>query len=215
MSDETFTPALGRLAPARFFDYVVAMTRERLWRGLTVMHLAPRPGDTILDVGCGTGSLALLAARVEPQAAITGLDPDPEILAVARGKDAEGRVRWLTGLGDALVDSVGAESMDAVTSSLVLHQCPLAVKRAILASMFAVLRPGGRLVIADYGLQRTKLMRFAFRFVQFADGKTDTQPNADGIVPELISAAGFIDVGEAEVIPTVTGSLSIYVARKP
>lgn len=215
MSDETFTPALGRLAPARFFDYVVAMTRERLWRGLTVMHLAPRPGDTILDVGCGTGSLALLAARVEPQAAITGLDPDPEILAVARGKDAEGRVRWLTGLGDALVDSVGAESMDAVTSSLVLHQCPLAVKRAILASMFAVLRPGGRLVIADYGLQRTKLMRFAFRFVQFADGKTDTQPNADGIVPELISAVGFIDVGEAEVIPTVTGSLSIYVARKP
>ena len=215
MSDETFTPALGRLAPARFFDYVVAMTRERLWRGLTVMHLAPRPGDTILDVGCGTGSLALLAARVEPQAAITGLDPDPEILAVARGKDAEGRVRWLTGLGDALVDSVGTESMDAVTSSLVLHQCPLAVKRAILASMFAVLRPGGRLVIADYGLQRTKLMRFAFRFVQFADGKTDTQPNADGIVPELISAAGFIDVGEAEVIPTVTGSLSIYVARKP
>lgn len=215
MSDETFTPALGRLAPARFFDYVVAMTRERLWRGLTVMHLAPRPGDTILDVGCGTGSLALLAARVEPQAAITGLDPDPEILAVARGKDAEGRVRWLTGLGDALVDSVGAESMDAVTSSLVLHQCPLAVKRAILASMFAVLRPGGRLVIADYGLQRTKLMRFAFRFVQFADGKTDTQPNADGIVPELISTVGFIDVGEAEVIPTVTGSLSIYVARKP
>lgn len=220
MSDETFTPALGRLAPTRllgpgFFDTVVAMTRERLWRGLTVMHLAPRPGDAILDVGCGTGSLALLVARVEPQATITGLDPDPEILAVARGKDADARVRWLTGMGDALVDSVGAESMDAVTSSLVLHQCPLAVKRAILASMFAVLRPGGRLVIADFGLQRTPLMRLAFRFVQFADGKTDTQPNADGVLPELISDAGFVDVREAEVVPTVTGSLSVYVARKP
>lgn len=215
MSEETFTPALGRLAPARFFDYVVAITRERLWRSLTVMHLAPRPDDTILDVGCGTGSLALLAARVQPQATVVGLDPDPEILAVARGKDADARVRWLTGMGDALVKSVGAESVDGVMSSLVLHQCPMAVKRAILASMFAVLRPGGRLVIADYGLQRTKLMRLTFKFVQFADGKTDTQPNADGVLPELISAAGFTDVLEAEVIPTITGSLSIYVARKP
>ncbi|MGV0747901.1 class I SAM-dependent methyltransferase [Mycolicibacter minnesotensis] len=218
MSEETFTPALGRLAPARFFDYVVALTRERLWRGLTVMHLAPRPGDTILDVGCGTGSLALLAARVEPQANIVGLDPDPEILAVARQKDAEsesaGRVRWVTGMGDDLVASVGAESMDGVTSSLVLHQCPMDVKRAILASMFAVLRPGGRLVIADFGWQRTPLMRLAFRFVQFADGKTDTQPNADGVLPELISAAGFTDVREADVVATINGTISIYTARK-
>lgn len=218
MSEETFTPALGRLAPARFFDYVVALTRERLWRGLTVMHLAPRPGDTILDVGCGTGSLALLAARVEPQANIVGLDPDPEILAVARQKDAEsesaGRVRWLTGMGDDLVASVGAESMDGVTSSLVLHQCPMDIKRAILASMFAVLRPGGRLVIADFGLQRTPLMRLAFRFVQFADGKTDTQPNADGVLPELISAAGFTEVREADVVATINGTISIYTASK-
>lgn len=215
MSEETFTPALGRLAPARFFDYVVALTRERLWRSLTVMHLAPRPDDAILDVGCGTGSLALLAARVEPQAKVVGLDPDPEILAVAGGKDAQARVRWLTGMGDALVDSVGGESMDAVMSSLVLHQCPLAVKRAILESMFAVLRPGGRLVITDFGLQRTRLMRLAFKFVQFADGKTDTQPNADGVLPELISSVGFADVREADVVSTINGSISIYVARKP
>lgn len=215
MSEETFTPALGRLAPARFFDYVVALTRERLWRSLTVMHLAPRPDDAILDVGCGTGSLALLAARVEPQAKVVGLDPDPEILAVAGGKDVQARVRWLTGMGDALVDSVGGESMDAVMSSLVLHQCPLAVKRAILESMFAVLRPGGRLVITDFGLQRTRLMRLAFKFVQFADGKTDTQPNADGVLPELISSVGFADVREADVVSTINGSISIYVARKP
>ncbi|MGV0624804.1 class I SAM-dependent methyltransferase [Mycolicibacter minnesotensis] len=214
MSDESFTPALGRLAPARFFDYVVAMTRERLWRGLTVMHLAPRPGEEILDVGCGTGSLALLAARVEPQAKVVGLDPDPEILAVAREKDVDGQVRWLLGMGDALVESVDAESMDAVMSSLVLHQCPMAVKRAILASMFTVLRPGGRLVIADFGLQRTPLMRLAFRFVQFADGKTDTQPNADGVLPELISAAGFTEVREAEVVATINGTISVYTARK-
>jgi len=50
--------------------------------------------------------------------------------------------------------------------------------------------------------------------VQLADGKEDTQPNADGIVPELLSEAGFRDVREAEVVPTVSGSISLYVARK-
>ncbi|NUW46651.1 class I SAM-dependent methyltransferase [Nonomuraea rhodomycinica] len=216
MSENTFTPALGRFAPTRFYDHVIALTRERLWRALAAMHVAPRPDDVIVDVGCGTGSLALLLARVEPRARIVGVDPDPEVLAAARRKaDAAGAVvRWQAGMGDELVESLGAESADTVVSSLVLHQCPVPVKRAVLASMAAVLRPGGKLVIADYGWQRTPLMRLAFGIVQLADGKQDTQPNADGALPGLISAAGFRDVREAEVVPTATGSISVYVARR-
>ncbi|NUW33319.1 class I SAM-dependent methyltransferase [Nonomuraea sp. SMC257] len=216
MSENTFTPALGRFAPTRFYDHVIALTRERLWRALAAMHVAPRPDDVIVDVGCGTGSLALLLARVEPRARIVGVDPDPEVLGAARRKaDAAGvAVRWQVGMGDELVESLGAESADTVVSSLVLHQCPVPVKRAVLASMAAVLRPGGKLVIADYGWQRTPLMRLAFGIVQLADGKEDTQPNADGALPGLISAAGFRDVREAEVVTTATGSISVYVARR-
>lgn len=214
MSDTSFTPALGRFAPTRFYDPVVALTRERLWRQLTVMYVAPRPGDVIVDVGCGTGSLALLLARVQPAATIVGVDPDPEVLAAARRKAAGAAVRWQEGLGDALVPLLGAASVDTAVSSLVLHQCPVPVKQAILASMSAVLRPGGRLVVADYGRQRTRLMRLAFRTVQLADGKADTQPNADGALPGLIIGAGFRDVREAEVVPTVTGSISVYTALR-
>jgi ubiquinone/menaquinone biosynthesis C-methylase UbiE len=212
MSTPSFTPALGRFAFTRFYDPVVALTRERLWRALAAMYVAPQTDQVIVDVGCGTGSLALLLAQVEPGAQIIGLDPDPDVLAIARRKSTA--VQWRVGMGDALLDWVRANSVDAVVSSLVLHQCPLPMKRAILASMSAALRPGGRLVIADYGLQRTALMRTAFRIVQLADGKTDTQPNADGMLPDLMSDAGFRDVREAEVVPTVTGSISIYVAGK-
>lgn len=217
MSENAFTPALGRFAPSRFYDHVIALTRERTWRTLTAMYVAPQPDEVVVDVGCGTGSLALLLGRVEPWARIVGLDPDTDVLAVARRKagSANAAVRWQVGMGDGLVESLGAESVDTVVSSLVLHQCPVAMKRAILRSMFAVLRPGGKLVVADYGRQRTKLMRLAFRrTVQFADGKEDTQPNADGVLPGLISDAGFRDLREAEVVPTATGSISVYVARR-
>lgn len=214
MTDDTFTPALGRLAPARFFDVVVALTRERLWRSLIIVHLAPRPGDVIADVGCGTGTLAAFIGDVEPQAEVIGVDPDPEVLAVARRKFTGSSVQWRQGMGDTLAETLGTGVVDGITSSLVLHQCPVPMKEAILASMFAALRPGGRLVIADFGRQRTVLMRNLFRIVQLADGKSDTQPNADGIVPDLIAAAGFHDVREAAVVSTVSGSISIYVARK-
>ena len=212
MSERTFTPALGRIAPIGFYDRVVSLTREHRWRPLTAMHLAPRAGELIVDVGCGTGSLAALLQRAQPEARIVGVDPDPEVLAIARRKAPGAEFRQ--GFGDEVAGLLEPGTADAVVSSLVLHQCPLPVKRRVLAALAAVLKPGGRLVIADYGRQRTRAMRLAFRTVQLADGHADTQPNADGIVPELIAAAGFGGVREAEVVPTVTGSISIYVAQR-
>ncbi|HVV09514.1 class I SAM-dependent methyltransferase [Amycolatopsis sp.] len=106
-----------------------------------------------------TRERALLLNRVEPRARIIGVDPDPGVLAIARRKVGGAEVRWQAGMGDELPDLLGTESADTVVSSLVLHQCPLAVKRAVLAAMSATVRPGGKLVIADYGQQRTRLMR--------------------------------------------------------
>ncbi|MEV6974544.1 class I SAM-dependent methyltransferase [Kitasatospora sp. NPDC093806] len=225
MTEQNFTPALGRLGPTRLYDPLITLTRDRLWRSLLAMHVAPRPDEVIVDVGCGTGSTALLLQRVEPRARIIGVDPDPAVLAAARrktpatgtgtGTDPEcAGPEWRVGFGDAVADLLGAGTADTAVSSLVLHQCPLPMKRAILASMHAVLRPGGRLVIADYGWQRTPAMRLAFRTVQFADGKADTQPNADGVLPGLITEAGFRDVREAEVVSTLTGSISVHVAHR-
>ncbi len=69
----------------------------------------------------------------------------------------------------------------------------------------------GEVHIADYGLQRTLLMRGLFRaIIQNLDGHVNTQPNADGILPELMRRAGFRGVEETLVIPTLSGSISLY-----
>ena len=218
MSTPSFTPAAGNPKHTKRYDTVVKLlTREKLWRAEVIRQLRLAPGQCVADVGCGTASQAVLIKQRYPQVRVVGVDPDPEILQIARAKAAKAGVDvdLRIGMGDHALDLLGPETADRALSSLVLHQCPLPMKSAILDDMFAVLRPGGELVIADYGWQRTALMRLAFRYVQMVDGRSDTQPNADGIVPELIARAGFVDVTEAAVFPTISGSISVYHALKP
>jgi hypothetical protein len=72
---------------------------------------------------------------------------------------------------------------------------------------------GGCLNVADYGLQKTAIVRTLFcTTVRNFDGVADTQPDAEGCLPEMIEAAGFRNVEEVKVIQTATGSISIYEA---
>lgn len=216
MTGSTFTPALGRPEWSGFYDLAIALlTREMTWRRALVSQLAPSNDDVILDVGCGTGSLAVLIALAAPGSRVTGLDPDAAILERARAKAANrgAAIAFVEGFAED-ADRAGGP-FDKVTSSLVFHQVPMEGKRAGFAAIWRALKPGGVLHVADYGLQRTPLMRRLFRQVQRLDGFENTEPNARGVLPELMSEAGFVDVEERQVIPTLTGSISLYLARKP
>jgi ubiquinone/menaquinone biosynthesis C-methylase UbiE len=214
-NERDFTPALPLLWA---YDFIVAaFTRERTWRVAFLRQLAPRPSDVIADIGCGTGSLLALLGRAAKSATLIGVDPDERILRRARSKlEAAGLVVTLKSgyLRDvrALLASAG---VNKIASSLVFHQVPLAEKRAGLSSIYSALRPGGELHVADYGLQRTRLMRSLFRNVQHVDGYENTQPNANGILTSLMKEAGFAPVKETSVIPTLTGSISLYKAIRP
>lgn len=213
-----YVPALGRPELTGFYDHVVALvTRERTWRSALVAQVDPRPGETILDVGCGTGALAILLKAACPAARVVGVDPDPAVLAIAAAKTRKAgvEVEWRQAMGDRLAEAAPPGSVDKVVSSLVLHQCPLPMKMAILQAMRAALKPGGAMTIGDYGLQRTALMRLLFRVVQAVDGFALTEPNAKGVLPSLMTEAGFAAVEERRVIATLTGSISLYAARNP
>ena len=212
-----FVPALGRSDLTGIYDRVIAvMTRESRWRTVLLDMIAPEGDDVIIDFGAGTGSLAIGLKQQAPSARVIAVDPDPEALAIARAKAeaADVDIEWVEAMGDQ-VDFIPDDSATKVVSSLVLHQCDLPVKQAILKSMARALKPDGRIFIADYGLQRTFLMRLLFRQVQALDGWERTGLNAKGILPRLVVEAGFIDVAETRVTPTPTGSISLYAGRKP
>lgn len=216
-TNRDFVPALGKAGNIERYDAVLAlMTREKRWRGELVKLVAPGAGETIVDIGCGTGTLAIALKAAAPTSIILGVDPDPDILDIARRKagEADADILWFEAMGDAL-DQIGPlQQCDKIVSSLVLHQCPMDVKEAIVGQMWRLLKPGGGLYIADYGEQRSLLMRTLFRQVQMIDGFELTEPNARGCVPEILHGAGFRDVEEVRAIQTPTGSISLYRAER-
>jgi len=207
-----YTPALGVRWLTPIYDSAIALlTRERAWRTMLAEAIDLKDGERLLDVGCGTGSLAVRLASIRSGADVHGIDPDPDVLSRARLKAAKAGVR--VEFHEGFVDDsflAGRDQYDVITSSLVFHQVPLEGKRELLAAMRRALKPGGRICIGDYGHQRTPLMRRLFRAtVQVLDGVADTQPNADGVLPDLIRRAGFDSVAEIAALPTATGSISI------
>lgn len=178
-------------------------------------QLAPQNGDSILDVGCGTGSFAIMLKRAAPEARIIGLDPDPAVLAIAAGKArAAGiEIEWRKGYASQAADLGGG--FDKSVSSLVFHQVPLAGKREGIAAKFQAVRPGGQVHIADYAVQRNKLMRALFRMtVQLVDGVADTQPNADGMIETILSDLTGEKTPAEHIIWTPTGAISLFQATR-
>lgn len=212
--DLSYTPAAGHHWLTPFYDVgVAALTRERRWRSALIAQIRPSPGDVIVDVGCGTGSLLLRLGKAAPSARLIGIDPDPAILARARKRvaDAGLPVELHIGFARQTVGLLEGLRPTKVVSSLVFHQVPMEEKAAALAAMYAALGAGGEVHIADYGLQRTPLMRALFRgVIQNLDGRVNTEPNAHGVLPDLMHAAGFRNVEETFVIPTISGSISLY-----
>ena len=216
MDQASFTPALGRPGLTRLYDLAIRLlTRERTWRDALLRQVSPKEGELILDLGCGTGSFAIMLKRAAPGARIVGLDPDPAVLAIAAAKArvAGVEIEWREGYANQAADL--GEGFDKAVSSLVFHQVPLAGKREGIAAMFQAVRPGGEVHIADYALQRNRLMRGLFRVtVQLVDGVADTQPNADGMIEAILSDLTGEETPAERIIWTPTGAISLFQATR-
>jgi len=212
---DRYVTATGVRGLTRFYDSIIALTmREGLFRGrLAEQVLAGLPeGGRIADVGAGTGTFAIELAATAPAAAVVAIDGDPEVLALAQAKPGAAAIEWKQALADVL--PLEDASCDRVSMSLLLHHLDADGKRAALAEAHRVLRPGGRLHVADWGQPQDLLMWAGMRTLALVDGWDGIRDHAAGRLPRFLAEAGFAAVRRHDRLRTAWGSLELLSARR-
>jgi ubiquinone/menaquinone biosynthesis C-methylase UbiE len=211
-----YLPALRWKALTPLFDHVVRVTtRERTSKLKLIEQADIAAGASVLDLGCGTGTLAIWLKQRVAEAEVTGLDADPDVLSRARRKAfaASTPLEFVEASSTEL--PFADESFHAVLSTLFFHHLRDADKQETLSEVVRVLRPGGELHVADYGRPQDPLMAAAFIVVRAFDGFQPTAANARGELPELFRSVGLANAERRSQLRTPLGTLAFYAARKP
>jgi SAM-dependent methyltransferase len=212
-TQDRFIPALRFGWLTGLFDPVSKLTaREGTFKRRVLERAALAEGERVLDVACGTGTLALSAARSARNVRVTGVDGDPAILERARAK-AGNEVTFDQGLSTELPYEDG--SFDVVLSTLFFHHLSDEAKLRSAEEVRRVLRPAGRVVIGDLGRPQDPLMRVAVLLtVQMLDGFDVTAGNVAGRLPATLREAGLEDVRVTDRVRAPIGTLEIVTAHR-
>jgi ubiquinone/menaquinone biosynthesis C-methylase UbiE len=211
-----YVPALGYDRLTALYDPVVRVTtREATFKRRLLAQAGVAAGERVLDLACGTGTLAVRVKREEPTAEVTGVDGDPAVLRRAKAKAAEAglAIAFDEGRADAL--PYRDDSFDKVLSTLFFHHLDRPTKERTAREIARVLRPGGELHLADWGRPAGPLARALFLPVRLLDGLDNTRDNVEGRLPELLAAAGLEQAWERGSLGTPLGTMRFVSARAP
>jgi demethylmenaquinone methyltransferase/2-methoxy-6-polyprenyl-1,4-benzoquinol methylase len=209
---------------------VLSCGRDRAWKRRLIREAGVQRGDNVVDLACGTGDIALLAAHAG--ASVTGLDITLRMIELARAKAAGAGISGLTArprfaVADMMALPLADASADVITTGYGLRNVPeLSVA---IGEIVRVLRPHGRLVSLDFNRPTTAAIRWpylgyltvvgsALGWVLHRDPDTyryipeslRRYPGANGVAV-LLQERGFADV---RIIPVLGGLMTIHVATK-
>ena len=187
-TDKEYIPALSYRFLTPFYDFIQKfIVRDVRYKTLLIEQADIKPGQHVLDLGCGTGTLAIMAKQAQPGADVAGLDADPDMLKVANYKKNQAKLDVTFDVGFTNNLPYPAGTFDRVLSSIMIHHLKTPDKEKTAREVFRVLKPGGELHIIDFGKPVTwygKILRpFLHKFEEAND-------NIDGKLPEIFGAPG-------------------------
>ncbi len=189
---DRYIPALGLRALTPLYDSVLRwIFHDEEFKRSLIALADIQPGQRVLDLGCGTGTLMLLIKQAQPYATVTGADGDADVLTIAHTKAVTDGVGLTFGQALASHLPYPGGTFDRIVSSLVFHHLPSAIKRAALREAHRVLCVGGELHILDFGAPHTVMGKLLAPVVRHAEQAKD---NVDGLIPVMVHEAGFVDV---------------------
>jgi ubiquinone/menaquinone biosynthesis C-methylase UbiE len=194
-SSRSYIPAAGHDWSLPLYDPLVKLMGGDAARRTLLDHAEIRPGHRVLDVGCGTGTLAVMIKRLHPDADVAGLDPDPKAMARARRKAerASAEVRFDRGFSNEL--PYPDASVDRVVSSFMFHHVPNDEKEATLREARRVLKPDGRLILVDFAGPEASSEGFLSRLFHSSGHFKD---NSEESILDLMRRAGFVDAARID-----------------
>jgi len=211
----SYVPALRFDRLTRFYDPVVRLTtRERTFKERLLDQADIGSRSRVLDLGCGTGTLAIETKRHRPSAEVVGLDGDESILQRARAKAAGEGVEIVLDQGFSDQLPYPDASFDRVLSTLFFHHVTAEVKAGTVEEIARVLEPGGELHVADFGPPSDPLMALLSLVIRFGDGFDSTRDNFRGDLPAIIASGGLSDVRERGRMRSAFGSIAFLSARR-
>ncbi len=184
---------------------------EKQFKRALIAHARIAPGQRVLDLGAGTGTLAIMIKQIQPDARVTGLDGDPEILSIAREKASRSGVEIAFEPGNAVALPYPDQSFDRVLSTLVMSVLSREEKRLAIREAYRVLIGGGELHIADFSSPHTWWGRTVAPLVRRFKPISD---NLDGLLPTMVQEAGFENIEEVARFATLFGTLSFLSGQK-
>ena len=215
MSKNKYIPALRFKWLTPLYDALIGITMpEKKIKKELIENAAIADGLDVLDFGCGTATLTIMAKQSHPGAKLTGIDVDKEILdrAIQKVKEKNLDILLLDYDGEKL--PFQNNSFERVISCLVFHHLDTDTKQKVLADIYRVLNKNGQLHIADFGRSTSWVQRTVFNMIRGLDGFKSTDANAKGLLPKLISDAGFENAGIKKRFKTMFGEVQIISAEK-
>jgi SAM-dependent methyltransferase len=206
-----YLPGMGRHWLLPLYDPLTRLLGSRRAHRLLAEEADVQPGQRVLEIGCGTGNLLLRVKRLRPDAAGTGLDPDPRALARAarKARRAHLPVRLDQGFADRMPYPDG--SFDRVLSAFMLHHLEPGDRVAALREVRRVLAPGGSLHLIDFSGGREQPHGFLGRRLH---RNLRMRHNLDGAIPDLMREAGLTGVRETGQHHTRLGPYASYAAYR-